>query len=298
MGQFSINQYHGNYNRQRRTTSVRYIVVHYTGSGTSKAGSARANCIYFSGGNRNASAHYFIDDANIYEYANPSQWACWHVGDGHGKYGITNQNSVGIEVCSSGADFTQAEQERLRFLVGSLMNQFSVPASRVVRHYDASRKCCPAPYAPNGSDPTGTKWKALHSYITGDSSATTTNIPSSGIAIDGYWGKDTNSVLQSQLGTTVDGIISSQYKPNSKYYPAVTSGWEWVNNPSGSRCIVALQKKIGVSADGIAGFDTAKALQQYLVNKGYNVGSSGVDGYFGHDSTKALQNALNNNAFK
>lgn len=167
-----INQYHGSYNIQKRTTGVKYIVVHYTGSGTSKAGSARANCIYFSGGNRNASAHYFIDDSGIWEYANPSTYSCWHVGDGHGKYGITNQNSVGIEVCSSGADYTTAEKKYLRQLVGYLMNRFGVPASRVVRHYDASRKCCPAPYAPNGSDPTGKKWNALHSYITSQSGST------------------------------------------------------------------------------------------------------------------------------
>lgn len=169
---YEIEELHGSYNRVARTQAVRYIVVHYTGSGTSKPGSARANCVYFSGGNRNASAHYFIDDGHIYEYADPSRWVCWHVGDGHGRYGITNANSVGIEVCNDGGEYTAEEKARLRWLVLRLMDRFGVPASRVVRHYDASRKCCPAPYAPNGEDPTGARWAALHEYITGNDAQT------------------------------------------------------------------------------------------------------------------------------
>lgn len=161
---YSIEQYHGNYNIQKRTSTIQYIVVHYTGSGTSASGSARANCVYFSGGNRNASAHYFIDDEHIFEYADPSAYATWHVGDGKGKYGITNQNSIGIEVCNSGGPYTEAEISRLTWLVQHLMQKFGVPASRVVRHYDASRKRCPAYYVDNTS-----AWNTLHGQITAGS---------------------------------------------------------------------------------------------------------------------------------
>ena len=158
---FTIQQYHGRYNIQRRTTAVRYIVVHYVGAGSSAPGNALANCKYFSGGNRNASAHYFIDDANIFEYANPSTYATWHCGDGHGRYGITNQNSVGIEVCNNGGPYTEAEIERLTWLVQKLMSDFGVSASHVVRHYDASRKLCPVYYALNAA-----AWNSLHHRIT------------------------------------------------------------------------------------------------------------------------------------
>ena len=83
---YVIQKYHGKYNTQSRGgTKVRYIVVHYVGAGTSAPGSALANCKYFAGGNRKASAHYFIDDGSTYEYASPSV-ATWHVGDGHGRY--------------------------------------------------------------------------------------------------------------------------------------------------------------------------------------------------------------------
>lgn len=158
---YSIEQYHGNYNIQKRASIIQYIVVHYTGSGTSASGLARANCVYFSGGNRNASAHYFIDDEHIFEYADLSIYATQHVGGGKGKYGITNQNSIGIEVCNSGGPYTEAEISHLTWLVQYLMQKFGVPASRVVRHYDASRKHRPAYYVDNIS-----AWNTLHNQIT------------------------------------------------------------------------------------------------------------------------------------
>lgn len=163
---FAIEHRHGTYNRQTRTEAVRYIVVHYTGSGTSAPGSAAANCKYFSGGNRNASAHYFIDDGTICEYADPAAYATWHCGDGKGRYGISNSNSIGIEVCQNGNQpYTEAEVERLAWLVRSLMDRFGVTADRVVRHYDASRKACPFYYTPSGSGG-NSAWRALRVRIT------------------------------------------------------------------------------------------------------------------------------------
>ena len=163
---FEIKRYHGAYNVSARTSAVRYIVVHYTGSGTSAAGSALANCKYFSGGNRNASAHYFVDDRDIYEYADPATKYTWHCGDGKGRYGISNSNSVGIEVCQNGdRPYTEAEVERLAWLVRSLMDRFGVTADRVVRHYDASRKACPFYYTPSGSGG-DSAWRALRDRIT------------------------------------------------------------------------------------------------------------------------------------
>ena len=162
-----INRYTSTNNTSRRTGGVRHIVVHYTGSGTSRAGSALANCKYFSGGNRNASADFFVDDSGIWQY-NPDLDAryTWHCGDGHGRYGITNSRSIGIEVCSGGEDFTTLERGYLRELVRWLMDKYGIAPEQVVRHYDASRKCCPEPYAPNGGDPSGAKWHELHAFIT------------------------------------------------------------------------------------------------------------------------------------
>lgn len=158
-----INKHHGLYNIQKRSLSVKYIVVHYTGSGTSAAGSALANCKFFASGDKQASAHYFIDDGGIWEYADPATYYTWHCGDGRGKYGITNANSIGIEVCQNyDKPFTETEIKYLAELTRSLMTKFTVSADHVVRHYDASRKQCPLYYAKRSSE-----WEALRARITG-----------------------------------------------------------------------------------------------------------------------------------
>lgn len=164
-----INKKHGSYNIMKRIQTVKYIVVHYVGNGTSAAGSALANCKYFAGGNRQASAHYFIDDSGIWEYADPAEYATWHCGDGGGAYGITNMNSIGIEVCMDGdRPFTAKEIAFLKELVTHLMKKFNVPGTRVVRHYDASRKYCPYYYAKRPKE-----WEALRKTITGQSTVKT-----------------------------------------------------------------------------------------------------------------------------
>lgn len=286
-----IHKHHGTLNTVPRTGTIKYIVVHYTGSGTSKAGSAKANCIYFSRGYRAASAHYFIDDSGIWEYADPSKSATWHVGDGRGRYGITNQNSIGIEVCNNGGPYTQTEIGYLTTLVQQLMGTYGVPASRVVRHYDASRKACPYPYAPNGEDPTGAKWASLHRIITGGKPAAkphTKPAPKAKAAkldVDGYFGPATIKALQRYLGTPADGVISSQYAPNKRYVPSATVGWEWSYRVRGSLCVKALQRKTGAIIDSIWGKDTSRAVQRWL--------GVDTDGYFGDKSTRALQRKLN-----
>jgi hypothetical protein len=61
----------------------------------------------------------------------------------------------------------------------------------------------------------------------------------------------------------------------------------------GSSLVKKIQQKVGVEADGYWGKDTSKAIQQWLVNQGYDIGPDGVDGYFGRNSVKALQQSLN-----
>ena len=184
-----INKLHGRYNITKRSQQVRYIVLHYVGSGTPSDGNARNNCLWFGSGDKQASAHYFVDDGGIWEYADPSKYYTWHCGDGHGKYGISNANSIGIEVCQDGdRPYTAKEIKFLKQLVPYLMIRFGVPASHVVRHYDASRKLCPYYYAKRDSE-----WVKLRKSITTKKSTaktktvkTTTQIAQE--VIDGKWG--------------------------------------------------------------------------------------------------------------
>lgn len=276
--------------------SIKYIVCHYTGTDAS----ALNNVKYFSGGNRNASADFFIDlDGSIYQFnAEIGNYYSWHCGDGKGKYGISNSNSIGIEVVSSGAEYTDAQKKALRELVPWLMATYGIAASNVVRHYDASRKICPAPYA--GSSEKDAKWRELHAYITGgtasipESKSTPAPAAKAGIDVDGLWGKDTTRALQRALGTTADGIVSNQYACYRSQNPGLlSSSWSWKTAPNagGSPMVKALQRKLGASVDGYVGPGTIAALQRHL--------GTGADGKVSSPSpmVKELQRRLNAGAF-
>ncbi|WP_051353752.1 peptidoglycan recognition protein family protein [Atopobium fossor] len=150
------------YTRGRGGKKPEYIFIHYTSS----QASARNNCLYFSGGNRGASAHLFIDGNGTIYQSVPLDDTAWAVGNFD-----LNQRSISIEVVSDGRDFSDAEIAELIYLVRYLMDKYGIPASRVLRHYDAASvasvgktadpwKHCPAPYINNA------KWNALWKQIT------------------------------------------------------------------------------------------------------------------------------------
>jgi N-acetyl-anhydromuramyl-L-alanine amidase AmpD len=120
---------------------ITYIVIHDTGN-TRKGADAENHFQYFNGGYRGASAHYFVDEKQALQIVEDSN-AAWHVGDGRGKYGITNSNSIGIEICvNSDGDYKKAVAKTIE-LTAYLMRKYGIPLDNVVRHYDASRKSCP-----------------------------------------------------------------------------------------------------------------------------------------------------------
>ena len=88
------------------------------------------------------------------------------------------------------------------------------------------------------------------------------------------------------FGTTVDGIVSSQSSSYKKYLTAAsTTSWKFVSSAKGSQLIKALQKKVGVTQDGIMGPKSVKALQKF-------VGTT-QDGYMGTKTVTAFQKWLN-----
>jgi len=136
------------YNCAKRTSEIKYIVIHDTAN-KSKGADSEAHFKYFNGGNRNSSADFFVDDTKILQVNDYTKFCTWQVGDGKGKYGITNQNSVGIEICiNADGDYEKAFCNAIE-LAKYLMKTLGIPAERVVRHYDASRKNCPASMSEN-----------------------------------------------------------------------------------------------------------------------------------------------------
>lgn len=137
-----INEKLVRYNFSKRIEGmIKYIVIHDTGN---KCIGANANAHYkfFNSGDKQSSAHYFVDDKQILRIIKDEDKS-WAVGDGRGKFGITNENSLNIEMCiNSDGDFNETYLNALK-LTQYLMEKYDISIENVVRHYDASRKICP-----------------------------------------------------------------------------------------------------------------------------------------------------------
>ena len=108
---------------------------------------------------------------------------------------------------------------------------------------------------------------------------------------DQWWGEATTYALQASMGLPANGWIEDQDEDNEEYFPRSGTGWDWVSNPhDGSDTIAYLQRRLDITADGIAGPNTVKALQKHLQNRGHELT---VDGYCGRRTVECLQFELN-----
>ncbi len=188
------------YNRVKRTGKIQYIVIHDTGN-QSKGANADAHFKYFNGGNRNASADFFVDDKKVLQINDYHTYATWHVGDGKGKYGVTNQNSVGIEICvNADGNYEEAVKKAVN-LTKFLMQKLNVPIERVIRHYDASRKNCPASM-------TETDWKAFKKKVEEE-----TTVEKTFCDISGHYAE--KAILDLQKKGIVNGVDEIHFAPDS-----------------------------------------------------------------------------------
>jgi N-acetylmuramoyl-L-alanine amidase len=137
--------------------NIEYIVIHDTGNTTD---SDEANANYFCSGTRNSSAHYFVDDDSITQLVEDFDGA-WHVGDGKGQYGITNRNSLGIEMCRVNDTVSTITENNTIELVKAKMKEYNIPIEHIVRHYDASRKICPEAFSADN----WTRWNDFKSKL-------------------------------------------------------------------------------------------------------------------------------------
>ena len=146
------------------TNVVKYIIIHYTGNNTD---SAKNNAIYFNGGNRNASAHYFVDDVSIYQVVEDNKGA-WHIGNS--KTAPNNKNSLGVEMCCKNGVVTEKTEENTLQLVKYLMKKYNVPIANVRTHAEVTNygKTCPN-WNANGWQ----RWKNFKNKLVSTSSTTT-----------------------------------------------------------------------------------------------------------------------------
>lgn len=130
--------------------AVAYIVVHYTGN--KGPDTARANAGYFRTTKTQASAHYVVDDSHIYQCIALKNVA-WHVGAKVYYNECRNATAIGIEMCCTAGSYRVGEKtvENTAQLVAALCRLIGVSGSAVdtyvVRHWDVTRKNCPAQMA-------------------------------------------------------------------------------------------------------------------------------------------------------
>lgn len=153
-------------------------------------------------------------------------------------------------------------------------------AAPLFGHRDVSQTACPGQYL----------YARIDDIRAGAGSTPPSPGEPGGLVVDGFWGSATTRRVQQELGTTVDGIVSSQSVAWRDSNPGLTTGWRWVSNAQGSRVIAALQRRIGMDPgqqDGKIGPQTISALQRYL--------GTPVDGVISRESSAvmALQRRLN-----
>ena len=133
----------GNYQKGRSKT-INYLVIHYTGN---KGDTANNNAVYFAREDVSKSAHYFVDENEVWQSV-PDTDTAWHCGAKTYKHkSCRNANSLGIEICmlNSKGQVVQASINKAAELASYLMQKYNISKDNVIRHFDVTGKDCPAP---------------------------------------------------------------------------------------------------------------------------------------------------------
>lgn len=189
---------------KRNKNNIKYIVVHYTGNSNPGA-TAKAHYKYLNTNqDRYGSAHYFVDENDVYQTIGDS-YVAWAVGDtfrcGYRSLnGATNYNSISVEICNNG-DWNKAMGNAV-LVVQALKKLY--PDAKICRHYDVTTKECPAPLL------SSVKWQEFLKMVNEDH----------GVYLD--ISKD--SVLKKKVSDKmIDNIVF--YKNNGDHYTAEVLAW-------------------------------------------------------------------------
>lgn len=162
-----------NINRTSSTNrKIEYLVIHYVGA----VSTARNNSAYFKNIYRGASAHYFVDDNEIVQVVEDTDIA-WHCGNDIYYNGARNSNSLSIEMCcykmdNGNLNVTEKTESNTVELAKELIKKYNIPINNVVRHYDVTRKNCPAPMVDSEE-----RWKKFKNKLQSESTVTEETTP-------------------------------------------------------------------------------------------------------------------------
>jgi len=166
---------------------IEYIVIHYTAGVTSRGGTAANTAAYYNTTSTQVSSDFIVDDKTVVQY-NPDikNRYTWHCGGTYyGNKGGTfyricsNVNSIGVEICSTNStgkmtnpndayySFTDAAVANAVLLTRQLMQEYNIPAEKVIRHYDVTGKLCPGIVGWNAESGSEKEWEKFKSRLTG-----------------------------------------------------------------------------------------------------------------------------------
>lgn len=147
---------------------IDFVVAHYTGN---EEDNAKSNANFFVSADRQASAHFFVDDKNIYQSVKLKDVA-WHCGSETGVYyhnKCRNVNSLGVEMCCTAGNYKISNKTLINsaYLIAELCKEAGIGAKDVdkcvLRHYDITHKKCPAQFV--GAGKRYNEWKKFKKMI-------------------------------------------------------------------------------------------------------------------------------------
>lgn len=217
-----------------------YVVIHETDN-WEKDADANAHARAMSNGNLDATVHYYVDSKSIYQTLEHSDGA-WAVGDGKGKYGITNRNSINIEICVNPETDYYVAVDKAEQLAAFLLKQYGWGTDRLKRHYDASRKHCPRRILDEGL---WTSFVEKTAYYMG--------IP-----------EKRNYLRKGDSGDEVKQLQQNLIKLG---YNCGAAGADGIFGNATEKAVKAFQKDNGLTEDALAGEKTQNQIKNLLQKK-------------------------------
>lgn len=271
-------------NQNARNRKIAGITVHWWGtpSGQNPLGIVSWLCDKRAG----TSAHYVVSEGTVWCIVDPDRRA-WHAGNSR-----ANHTQIGIELDPNMSRRAETEKTAaaliadLRAVYGDLPlsphNRWT--STQCPGNWDLGRLdrlargtvagvsgpvggtsvpvVKPAPKSSSGKLKVDGRFghasvRALQEWLNEEHDA--------GLVVDGKAGHSTWTALQHALGTPADGKVSNQSYRASELGNGITQGWDYDGRgASGSTMVRALQKRVGVKADGIWYEGTTAALQRAL----------------------------------